>query len=237
MFKIDTHLHTKECSQCSHVYARDLVRAYADLGFSGICVTDHYAENYFPYFGDDIHQPGDHLNAFLKGYYLVCEAAAAYGIRVYRGAEVRFNQECGNDFMVYGYPDSLLADPLSVFQMGHEAFCKLARQSGAAVFQAHPFRAGCSPVDPSLIDGIEILNLNIYQQSYNEKAQAFAREHHLKVLGASDCHRAEGAGSAYIESDTLPADSDALAQLLLSQNFRICRREELGELPWPKDKK
>ena len=41
-YKYETHLHTSETSACAVSSAGDMVRAYADAGYTGIVVTDHF---------------------------------------------------------------------------------------------------------------------------------------------------------------------------------------------------
>ena len=42
LFRYETHTHTAEVSRCSRISAVELVRVYKDLGFSGVCITDHF---------------------------------------------------------------------------------------------------------------------------------------------------------------------------------------------------
>jgi hypothetical protein len=41
-YKYETHAHTSEVSRCSRISAVDLVRFYKGIGFSGLCITDHF---------------------------------------------------------------------------------------------------------------------------------------------------------------------------------------------------
>ena len=42
MFFYELHLHTAETSRCGRSPARDMIKEYADRGFSGLVVTDHF---------------------------------------------------------------------------------------------------------------------------------------------------------------------------------------------------
>ena len=47
MFSYELHLHTCETSLCGHVPAAVQVQLYHDLGYAGICVTDHLHDGYY----------------------------------------------------------------------------------------------------------------------------------------------------------------------------------------------
>ena len=47
MYRYELHLHTKETSHCGHVPARDQIRKYHELGYTGVCVTDHLTDKYY----------------------------------------------------------------------------------------------------------------------------------------------------------------------------------------------
>ena len=115
MFRIETHLHTCHSSPCGKVEADTIARLYAEAGFHGIIVTDHFFHYTcrphcwnIPY--------GEYFKVFLEGYHQLCKAAEPYGLKIYKGAEVRFD-ESTNDYLMYNFPDHLLQDPEAVFAM------------------------------------------------------------------------------------------------------------------------
>ena len=69
-------------------------------------------------------------DAFLEGFRRMEAACAPLGLKVYKGAELRFD-ECSNDYLLYNYPDELLACPEELFRMGIAAFAPLAREAQA----------------------------------------------------------------------------------------------------------
>ena len=95
MYKIETHLHTTHVSQCGKMTAKEIVDAYKKAGYSALIVTDHYNRTTFNYLGIDPAAKTDRLHPFLDGYMRVKEEAEKQGIRVFRGAELRFD-ESGN---------------------------------------------------------------------------------------------------------------------------------------------
>lgn len=220
MYKIETHLHTKLISKCGWLYPEEIVKSYYDCGYSGICVTEHYNRTCFEYAGIDLSSNGDKLNAFLEGFRQVKKAAEKYGIVVYEGAELRFDQ-CDNDYLIYGFSHELLADPDRIIKMGIHNFISLSRADGAILFQAHPFRPSCIPAPAEYLDGIEVRNMNCRHNNHNDLALEYAERHNLLQSGGSDCHRPGDECTSGIISDYLPKDSAEFASLLRSGNYSI----------------
>lgn len=220
MYKIETHLHTRYSSGCSELDETYLIPEYLKKGFLGLAITDHYNRDTFIEKGIDLSAPGDKLTPFLEGYYRMKEAGEKEGMRIYRGAEIRFD-ESDNDYLIYDYPDDLLADPEAVISMGLEAFSALSRAAGAILIQAHPFRNRCVPADPRFLDGVEIRNVHPHHDSRNHLAEVFGKECGGIQLCGSDCHHPNHQGLGGILSETLPADDAAFARLLRSGAFRL----------------
>ena len=225
MYRIETHLHTTYISHCGWLGAQALIKSYAAAGYDAICVTDHYNRECFDYADIDLNTSGSKTDAFLLGFRRLQREAERYGIRVYEGAELRFDGS-ENDYLLYGFSHELLADPDTVMRGGLEEFSNRARAEGALLVQAHPFRRMCTPALPQYLDGVEVLNCNPRHDSRNDLALAFARQHELLMTAGSDCHRMEDIGRSGILSDILPKDSFGLAQLLRSGNYRLITSHE-----------
>lgn len=162
----------------------------------------------------------------MEGYRHVKAIGEKVGLKVYYGAEVQF-YENKNDYLVYGFSDQLLADPKTVCSMGIAAFSKLAKEDGALLIQAHPFRRHSVPVAPHLIDGVEAVNRHDCHQNHNDLAIEYAHRYELLMTGGSDCHVPEDVGKGGIYADYLPEDSAELAKLLRSGRFTILGAEGL----------
>ncbi len=225
MYKIETHLHTPYISPCGRLTAQQLVEGYRAAGYAALTVTDHYKPEAFRYAGVDLEAPGSKLEAFLEGYRRVKEQADRVNMRTYYGAEIQFFEN-DNDYLLFGFSPELLADPKTVCAMGIVEFSRLAREDGALLLQAHPFRKHCVPVAPYLIDGVEAVNRHDCHPNRNDLATAFADRYGLLKTGGTDCHDPEDVGVGGIASEVLPADSMELARILRSGNFRILGREE-----------
>jgi len=220
MYKIETHLHTTHISQCGCLEAREIAERYKEAGYSALIVTDHYNRTTFDYIGVDPAGGGDKIGAFLEGYRRVREEGAKLGLRVFKGAELRFD-ESENDYLFYGWRDDLLAEPDRIFRMGIAAFAPVARAQGGLIIQAHPYRRGCTPAIACYLDGVEIYNANPRHDSRNDRAREYADEYGLIATAGSDCHRIEDIALAGIAVEHLPSDSMQMARVLRSRNYTL----------------
>ena len=220
MYKIEPHLHTKHTSKCGWMTAQELIAGYKAAGYDAIIVTDHYNRTTFDYLGVDTTAPGSKVKPFLEGFYRMAELGEKAGIRVFKGAELRFD-ECDNDYLLFGYRDDLLAEPEDIFRMGIAGFSPIARGQGAVLVQAHPYRKKCTPAIACYLDGVEVINAHPRHDSHNDRAQAYAEEFGLIRLAGSDCHQTPDIARSGILSDTLPADTFELADLIRSGNYTL----------------
>lgn len=218
MFQIETHAHTPIISPCGVVPPEEMVRRYHEAGYAAITVTDHYRLDVFEKIGFS-------LDAYLEGWRRVKAEADKVGMKAYYGAELQF-RENHNDYLLFGFSRELLADPERVCTMGLAAFSELARRDGALLIQAHPFRKGCVPVAPCLVDGIEAINRHDVHDNHNDRALALAEGYGLLKTSGGDFHDPEDRCIAGIASPCLPEDSRALAGLLRSGNFRLLGGEK-----------
>ncbi len=217
MYKIELHAHTKYSSGCSCMDEKELVSAYLEAGYAGICITDHFAPHEIAAYPAGIVP----LERFLDGYRRVLDEGRRQGLTVYRGAELRF-LENENDYLLLGYPDELLADAQKVFAMGVEKFYPLCKECGALLIQAHPGRSNCVRTEHRYLDGVEVLNLHPWHNSRNEETQAFAQKYpHLIQTSGSDCHHPTHAARGGILAQTLPKNEAELVALLRSRDFSL----------------
>ena len=220
MFKIETHLHTCHSSACGQMTAREIVDAYLEAGYGGLTLTDHYNRDTFLHLNVDIKLPGNHLAAFLTGYRELIRIGREKGLKIYRGAEVRFDGSW-NDYLLYGYSDELLRDPEAVFTMGVEHFYERVKEDGALLVHAHPYRNGGMPTTAAALDGVEVVNTNIHHDNRNGLALSFARQHGLLETSGSDCHYPMHVGKGGILVERLPENDVELVALLRSRNYEL----------------
>lgn len=148
MYKIETHLHTTYISHCGWLGAQAIMKAYSAAGYDAICVTDHYNRDTFDYIEMDLSTPGSKTRDFLLGYHRLKREGEKYGIRVYAGAELRFDGS-QNDYLLYGFHDELLADPERVMSEGLEAFAPSTARTVRCSFRRIPSATSAPRRPPS----------------------------------------------------------------------------------------
>lgn len=219
-YVFELHFHTSEVSACGNVSAADGVRAYAEKGYAGLVVTDHFYRGYFDSLPDTLSWP-EKVDRFLAGYRTAEREGKACGIRVLPGMELRFDGSA-NDYLVYGMTEELLRETVAPYEWTEGRFSAFAREHGLLFAQAHPFRPGLTRCAPALLDGVEIYNGNRRHNSHNDLAAAFAEENGLLPLAGSDFHEWEDLQYAGAEFERLPLDAADLVKLLRSRAYRLC---------------
>lgn len=220
MYKIETHLHTVYSSACGHLDAEAIVTGYLKAGYHGVAITDHFNRATYRFLQFDRLKPENIAKTFLEGYYRVREAGEKLGLKVYKGAEFRFDGS-DNDYLVFGYGDHLLWKPDKIFEDGLAVFSRRCRSEGGLVIQAHPYRNVCTPAQAECLDGVEVLNRNIDWDNHNDWALAFAEENDLLQTSGSDCHTPGQIGMGGILSRTLPENDGEFVSLLRSGNYTL----------------
>ena len=196
MYKIDLHTHTAECSPCGHLRALDLVKQYAEAGYNGIVVTDHYYENRFDTFGEMSWK--QKVDQYLVGYRTAKVLGRRFGLDVFLGIEYR-DTSCVNDYIVLGLTEKFLYDHPYLYRGGIEAACRVFHEAGAFVYQAHPCRRGMTDLEnPTFLDGMEVHNGNPRHEHDEPRARHLATSHGLLFLSGSDTHRSEDIGNGGI---------------------------------------
>ncbi|MFW5683301.1 MAG: PHP domain-containing protein [Spirochaetota bacterium] len=209
--RIETHAHTRTISPCSRLAPPELVALYEDAGYSALVVTDHLVATLPAFRG--VRSWGDRVRRFFEGYRMANEAAGGTDLVVLPGFELTLSTQPGRDFLVYGIGEELLCDFPDIVDLDLQTFKRLANSVGGVVFQAHPYRY-TTPVDPSLVDGVEVLNACPRHESNNDLAAAFAEEHDLHRVAGSDAHRREDVGRAGIGLPEAPRTSEELVHWL-----------------------
>lgn len=212
-YRIELHAHTSPCSGCGHVKPEDLVRLYAEKGYHGIVLTNHF-EPWKLQFGKE-----EAVAMHMRDFYAARAAAEAYGMTVYLGAELRF-QENINDYLIYGVNEQLLSTFYDYIPTDVATFRKEVALPNSVFLQAHPFRPDMVLCDPELLDGMECLNLHPRHNSAVGLATQYAYEKNLKIkIAGSDFHRVGDQGMAALRTRVLPKDSFQIAEILKSGDF------------------
>lgn len=188
---LDTHVHTSQVSPCGKVAALEMIELYKEAGYDAVVITDHYHEWYFESLGDLPWE--EKVQSFLSGYKSALERGKALGVRVFLGMEIRFVKG-PEDYLVYGLDGDYLIQNPNLHLYTLEEFRDHIQETGALIFQAHPFRVGQTPAPGNLLDGMEVHNANPRHDSGNDKAYAYAKSNDLMMGSGSDAHRPEDVG-------------------------------------------
>ena len=217
MYRYELHLHTSETSKCGHVPAADQIRTYHDLGYTGVCVTDHLHNAQIAYF-DVAHDWNVIIDRYLAGYRAAKTAGDALGMDVIFGVELRF-PENDSDYLIYGIDEQWLYDHPWITDMDHQSFFDRYRDE-VLIIHAHPYRTN-DIVYYDCVHGLEIANCNPRHDSRNDLALQLAKEHpHLYRTVGSDAHQIGDEGRAAILVESRIRDSYALKDVITSGRYR-----------------
>ncbi len=216
--RFEIHFHTKESSGCGKVPAAEGVKLYREKGYSGIVVTDHFAD-----YGQDARQRMDwnsFVDHFMLGYLAAKAEGDTCGMAVYLGMELRF-YENANDYLVFGITEDFLRQHEWLCEKNLASFFQLAVANELVVVQAHPFRPYCEPADPQYLHGAEIENRNMRHDSRNALAKQWAEENHLFPTVGSDFHEYEDLALTGMDFDRMPTDERDVANMLRNREYRM----------------
>ncbi len=222
-YRYETHLHTSQGSRCAAMSAEEQIKFYAQRGYTGVFVTDHFWGNRSCRVDEDLP-----FEAQVEQYFSLAEAAKKhgkkYGIDVFCGIEYTWR---GTDFLVYGFaPEIIKAHPEIPSLKPHE-FTRLARESGALVIQAHPFRLNsCSTIIRLFqreVDGFEVTN-GTNTDHQNKMAGIFAGEYGLRKFAGSDNHGVNKGTLRYlagVETSRRIKDEQDFVDVIKKGKYRI----------------
>lgn len=186
MFLYELHTHTAEGSKCASSSAEDLVKFYHELGFDGICITDHFlnGNTTIPRFLSY----KTRVERFMTGYNRAMEMGEKLGIKVFFGWEYGHG---GMDLLTYGLDDKWLLENPHCMDITTSEYCHLVHDSGGFIVHAHPFREA-SYIDhirlfPRHVDGVEVFNAN-RTDFENGMADHYANAYGLPLFAGSDNH-------------------------------------------------
>ncbi len=216
----ETHLHTSDMSICGRVSAKEQVQLYHALGYTGICVTDHFFTN------SSCRAPKElsweaRCRSFYTSYETAKEEGDRIGLQVFFGFEHSYH---GNDFLVYGLGlDWLIAHP-DIDKLPLLDFLRLIRAEGGVVIHAHPYRRAAY-IDmirlvPDDVDGVEVINA-CRSDFDNDLAAAYATAYGLVPSAGSDNHRGMQDRFAGILSPRPLTDATDMAQAILKRDIEV----------------
>ncbi len=216
-YRIELHAHTSPVSGCSQITPEDMAKTYSGIGYHAVVITNHF--NGFMFYGMSKEES---LDYYLKDYEDCKALENKYNIKFYLGAEIRFDAQGYNDYLIYGCDRAVLSEAYDYLKDDLRSFREKVKLDKSVFIQAHPFREGLFRAEPELIDGIEIFNLHPGHNSKIGLAAKHAKKCGFKITTAgSDFHHPdrEHEGVAAIRTKILPCDSFELAQLLKEGDY------------------
>jgi len=222
MFRFDTHVHTDETSHCGKVPAKEMVKLYAEAGYSGFVMTDHYNRHSMKVHGCET--PEQEIETFLKGY----RAAKAYGDEI--GFDVLFGMELQpdgayNEYLLYGLTEEFFYAHPHIYEEDLLTLRRLANENGILIFQAHPYRPGLTRAMPGFLDGVEVFNGNPRHNSQNHLALMYAAQHKLLQCSGSDAHQVEDIGRGGLLTEERITDLATLKKVLREGSGELIRND------------
>lgn len=218
MYKYEIHCHTAEGSRCGYLKADELMQLYKDLGYDGICITDHLHDFYISLMdcADDWQKC---MDRFMHGYHQAKEAGDAIGLDVIFGIELRFTDD-DSDFLTFGVDEQWLRSNPYICHMRHEEFFKKHGDS-VLLLQAHPFRTDY-PILTDCIHGFEVVNGNPRQRNRNELALELALKHpELLPVCGSDMHQHGDEGQSALLFSRRMKDSYDIKSVIQAREYEL----------------
>lgn len=210
----ELHAHTT-ASSCSQVTPEQMVEIYKELGYSAVCITNHFTYEYKGLSKEDF------LERYMGDFERAEKRGKEIGIKAILGAEIRF-ENTENDYLIYGVNRKMLEEIYEFLPYGLQNFRKEYKMPDSLFIQAHPFRDDMEETDPALLDGIEVFNLHPNHNSRVGLAAAYARENNFSVITAgSDFHHPgrKHEGVTGMRTKIVPEDSFHLASILKNGDY------------------
>ena len=214
-YKYDLHVHTSPVSACGDLTPCEVVNRYAELGFQGVVITNHFSESVLRGFKTK----EDFLEYYLNDYRNAVENGKKHGLQVFLGLEIRF-PENNNDYLVYGIDETDVLCAYDYIFTDYETFYREFKTDKNLIVQAHPFRSSCSLQQLDIIDGIEVYNMH---PGHNSRVALAAKLVHdnprLCVTGGTDFHHEGHQGMCAMCLKEKVCDSIALADAIRARDY------------------
>lgn len=183
-YKYDLHVHTSPVSTCADLSPEQTVKLYAEAGFSGFVLTNHF----------NLGVMGTHTvkkdfaEYYLNDYYKAKEAGKKEGLDISLGMEIRFPENT-NDYLVYGISEDDVYRAAEYLESDYKTFYREFKSEHNIIIQAHPLRNSCVLCDLDYVDGIEVFNMHPNHNSRISLAAKLVKENsRLLITGGTDFH-------------------------------------------------
>ena len=216
MYKTETHLHTAPVSSCGKISPEDMIRRYAENGYTTVFVSDHFAPYHFDKLGAGTWE--EKIDMLCDAYERAVTEGKKHSMNVLFSPELSLG---GNHYLLYGVDREFLKEHSEFFTLPREKMYALVKSHGGYVIQAHPFRDGkCYPTTDSA-DGFEVLNLNPRHENFDEKCIELAREMKKPFSAGSDAHREEDIARAAMLSEEPIVSWEQYIEFLFENKLKL----------------
>ena len=217
-YRIELHAHTTPASKCSEITPQQMVETYKNLGFDALVLTNHFIVS-------ESMSKGEYLDFYMDDYHRTREIGDRLGLKVYLGTEIRFTEN-GNDYLIFGVDRTMLEEIYDLLPYGVANFRQHYKMPNSVFVQAHPMRTskGSQPIEPELLDGVEVFNTHPFHDGKTGLAALYAQENKIEIITAgSDFHHPglNHEGLSAMRTTRLPEDSFGLAAMLKEKNYLL----------------
>ena len=217
-FRYETHVHSSPASACGLLPPERVVELYAEAGYSGLYLTDHFFNGNC---GIPWNLPWqERVRQFCDCFRRAERRGGELGFKVFFAYEINVG---GAEFLVLNSTERFLYDNPDSHEWGLEKFLGRVREAGAFVVHAHPYREAPYIREPGrqfpdLVDAVEVFNGG-HNPAFNPPAAAYAKDYGLPAFSGSDNHDARDLQGAGLAFRTNPATSDELLFLVKSRDY------------------
>ena len=214
-YKYDLHVHTSPASTCADFSPKETVKRYAEAGFDGFVLTNHF------HLGEmgSLSDIKDYVNYYLNDYYETKNEGKKAGLDILLGMEIRFPENT-NDYLVYGLTEEDVVRASKYLDSDYKTFYREFKSEKNVIIQAHPFRNNIVLCDFKYIDGIEVFNMHPGHNARIGIAAKLAKENpDLLITGGTDFHHENHQGLCAVCTEKRIKNSYEISDIISSRNF------------------
>jgi len=226
-YRYELHAHTKEGSICSSLPIKEMMALYHEMGYSGVCITDHFSggtplPNETPWvervmFYDNVYQEARKEGEKLG-------LSVFFGIEYAPIAEAgRFlmpSREGRTDFLILGLTTKWLLENEVAFRGMAITQLRKMREAEAIVIHAHPFLdTEQLRLIPGCTDAVEVFNAAVSDFG-NEAAKSYAQTYGFREVAGSDIHSSNRKVFAGVETEQPCATLDELIMAIIGRRAK-----------------
>lgn len=192
-YRYELHCHTSDGSKCSDISIKEMFKLYQEIGYTGVCITDHFTNPMNPLPDDS--PWSERVNLSFDIYQKALEEGKKYGMSVFFGIEYSIapdidhpSQATCNDFIFLNLEKEWLMEHKDAFREKTEGLFHKVHDAGGFIIHAHPMFGGELRLFPYCVDAVEIINGGA-NSICNENAKTYANMYGLTGTGGTDLHR------------------------------------------------